>query len=756
VSDQFNTKAKSYLSDSPISNASDDLLGWDRLADQIVGAVRDNRHKRGFVIGIQGKWGSGKSSMLNLINHKLRVSDDVRVVEYSPWLTPDANHVSQFFGELGKEAKYKFKDKKLGKRISQFGKKLEHAGEISGGFGGIISVIVSVILATTLFTSQPPIMRLLTIVAAITALFAPFSRIGKGLGSLFSSDGETLSIVEMKKQLQQTLGESEHQYVILIDDIDRLAPKEICELFQLVKNNGDLENVTYVLAFDSQVVKKVLSQEYSDEYLSFADKIVQIEFTLPSPDAVVLNSYFTEKLDEVLAELPDTLESYWEPERWANFNFLYFRRLFGNFRDLKRVVNALRLNFPLVFNDGVPEVNPVDFMAIEVVRLKYPRVYDFIRANRGAFIEISDPTRVFGPDKDEHENLMKEFDTILADISSLEEQERLRSLLVELFPAFTRSSTRSFEAPASASIVRNKLRICSEEVFDRYVLYGNFQGDIPNSTIHKIISAIVSMHRDLPILLEPYHNTDILRVVLDRVTSKIVDVGDVRPYAGTLLTLLLDQSDYLIESPMKSFGSPVRFFVYLTAREILLPFEPEHRANIVQTAYEQTSGKYGPIILLALFESEHKEASEVKPLITLERLEIVRRIISNRGEKWLEESSILANNHFPAIASCLRDWIPADDFKTAFHVLLLSEENIKVFLSRYLIRSETLKIGRVAGPVEYRFNFEGMDKIIDLKSISTRVASLTTNENDRPETVRAIELFRLGVGAYLDSKPRRQ
>lgn len=68
-----------FNTDRPIQSSSGDLFGFAALADRIAGALTSQVAKKGFVFGLEGKWGSGKSSLLALTLLRLRNMDRMKV-----------------------------------------------------------------------------------------------------------------------------------------------------------------------------------------------------------------------------------------------------------------------------------------------------------------------------------------------------------------------------------------------------------------------------------------------------------------------------------------------------------------------------------------------------------------------------------------------------------------------------------------------------------------------------------------------------
>ncbi len=433
--------AEIYASDSPINDAKEDLLGWSKFADRIANALIDNKSHKGFVIGIQGKWGSGKSSLLNLVANRLEKCNNVEILRYNPWMLPDINHLSFFFSELAKVAKFKAKEEEYSDKLLRYGALLritEGAKETGKSFYDVLLALFAGGALVTAPETVPNWIGNLSIILLITTLIAKlvhpwleskFERVKNQL-----EEKQTLS--EFKKDLNSYLPSNGTLYVVLVDDIDRLPPHQICEIFQLVKNNGDLANISYVLAYDKQVVRKVLRDYYNSKaYESFTEKIVQIEFDLPYPDSVILSEYFLKELDKILKDkLPESAERYWDAERWTNHYELYLRSMIKTLRQSKRILNAIRFNIHHVVNEDDVEVNPIDFIVIEMLRIQFPKTYDFIRDNKDVFVPISRPTELFGISKEDKKKLYRALEDELATIKDERIRENLQSILVELFP----------------------------------------------------------------------------------------------------------------------------------------------------------------------------------------------------------------------------------------------------------------------------------------------------------------------------------
>lgn len=110
-----------FNADKPIEKLSDDKLGRSAFAKHLGKAIGEYSGKDGLVIGLYGKWGSGKTSIIKMIiDHinsqkpqeaKLHIGDGKGeaesqngdnnispiVIEFSPWNYSDKSDLIRLF-----------------------------------------------------------------------------------------------------------------------------------------------------------------------------------------------------------------------------------------------------------------------------------------------------------------------------------------------------------------------------------------------------------------------------------------------------------------------------------------------------------------------------------------------------------------------------------------------------------------------------------------------------------------------------------
>jgi predicted KAP-like P-loop ATPase len=185
-----------------------------------------------------------------------------------------------------------------------------------------------------------------------------------------------------------------------MDDVDRLAPDEIQQLFQLVKANADFPNLVYLLLFQREIVEGSLSAalDLSDvpglSGRDFLGKIVQVGFDVPAIERPRLERVLTSGLDEFLGD--ERVSERFAREHWAQAFLPGLRHYFANLRDVRRFLGSLSFHIGLFQTDTSFEVNPVDLIALEVLRVFEPDLYHALPGVKELLTQVSEEAKVFG------------------------------------------------------------------------------------------------------------------------------------------------------------------------------------------------------------------------------------------------------------------------------------------------------------------------------------------------------------------------
>lgn len=412
-------------SDAPQTDPADDAFGYAPFARRIADAICKAPSPQGLVMAIHGPWGSGKSTLLNYVKHNLGAfpeSDRPIVVDFNPWW-------------------FKGHDQLAGQFLAQFAAKLPHESVALRAIGDAMAEYSGAI--GTVIMAAYPIPYLDKAVAWALKLFKHHVK----------------DVPALKAEVAKALTNAEQRFVFVLDDIDRLAPDEIRELFKVVKALADFPNVIYLLAFDRDVVAASLNTSLGVDGETYLEKIVQAPFALPSVDRQKLQQKLFADLDRVLS---GTDESLFDSTHWGNIYHDGLDQFIQKPRDIVRVMNVLSVTYPAVRG----EVNPVDFIALEFLRVFLPEVYGTVRDHRDRFAGHSSESF-----RDDRTGVRAFHDGWLATVPE-PYRAGARAMLERLFPKLEGVWSNMTYPGDWEKRWRRELRVCSPTVFPIYFQFG--------------------------------------------------------------------------------------------------------------------------------------------------------------------------------------------------------------------------------------------------------------------------------------------
>ena len=235
-----NAQLDGIQSDSPIRLPEHDVYGFDPFAKAIAKSIIRADASDGLVYAINGTWGSGKSSAINLILHHLSsdtLGNQIVSTTFNPWWFSGSEALTISFFQEMRATVGKSLDEKAREAMATLGSRLSSAGPLLGGIA-------------SLFASP-----------AAGAAVAGGANLIERLTRLDSSvEGEY-------GKLRSALASQEKRFLIILDDIDRLNTDDALQVFKLVKSVGRLPNVIYLMAFDRHLAEKIVADRFPAEPL---------------------------------------------------------------------------------------------------------------------------------------------------------------------------------------------------------------------------------------------------------------------------------------------------------------------------------------------------------------------------------------------------------------------------------------------------------------------------------------------------------
>lgn len=250
-----------------------DLLGFGGVVDAVV-RVLGSGGLDPVTIGIQSGWGGGKSTLLKLVEERLKDQERLLVVKVDPWEFEDSQDVRGTLIALVLNALQERVQAEAGEKSTS------HVREIVKKLDGLRRRIAWGRVAKVLITSVAT--QGLALPALIDALTpAPPGKIEQGAEKPQSMAGFR---EDFEALMQTDLGLT--RVVVLVDDLDRCLPASAVATLEAIKLFLSVKKMAFVLAADEGLVRASINShlgnlaqgEFANRY---TEKIVQIPMSLP-------------------------------------------------------------------------------------------------------------------------------------------------------------------------------------------------------------------------------------------------------------------------------------------------------------------------------------------------------------------------------------------------------------------------------------------------------------------------------------------
>jgi len=672
------------MPDNPIVTKDKDLLHRYPLANRIAGMISHFKDHESLVIGIEGEWGSGKTSFVNLILEDLRTTDAL-LITFNPWNFSDQNElIKDFFNSLIdtlKQAGGKEGDERV-KQIKNYSAKLLRGSE-------------------------------LTIAPEFSAFGLTFKP-----GQLHKIGGEE-PLEKQKETINKLLKELGKRIVIVIDDIDRLDSYETKLIFKLVKMTANFANTLFLLAYDRGKVGKRMSEDgiIGEEYLK---KIIQVSFPLPKPDPQDLFNILTSDIETTMHGFD---KKYWDEVRWGNLYFSGFKSLFPTVRDIKRYISSLRLDLAVISQE---EVNPIDFLGTEAIRVFAPEVYLAMADEKQAFTATD--SMYFGSgngrDREERKNLCEH---IITEKSPPKLTKAIRGIVHELFPQVKGLYTNHYYTYESQLRWRKQLYVCAEDIFDKY-----FSLSVPSSTLsEKILQdllAAIGTHPAFTENLQKLQAEGKLRLALDRLFDHLDELTDQQK--EKLLIDIFDFCEYVEDRSQGMLDiQAVDEQTWRLGYQTLKRVSQENRVAFLTKILNSTKSIFSPAQLINALnhQIEKQETKEVQgeTLLMKEELSGLKQGCVDKIRAATNDSTLVTNKKFDYLLHVWKEWGSEEAVKEYVAGLIKTPAGLLALLRGFEWESLSETAGDLVARRTKKMNKKSLAFFVDIDELDKKVQALS-------------------------------
>lgn len=263
---------------APIEHKNEDILGRFSLAERIYDRLRGDNCPQ--AIGIYGGWGTGKTSLLKLLQEiHLKIREPMLQIEYvDSWQYENS-------GDLFVPILVKLMARKA-------------------AVNPAMATYLKRVSLATLYMGTDLLLRNLTglNLGDVKSYKDDIEAKEGGHVPLSTWEGLTDTVEETNRAMEELVGKINQgiktaKIVFLIDNLDRCSPENTVRLLESVKNFLSVPGCVWVFAMDSGVVASYINRKYEGTSMdgnSYLDKIIPEQYHL---------SFFPEENDSRIYDL---------------------------------------------------------------------------------------------------------------------------------------------------------------------------------------------------------------------------------------------------------------------------------------------------------------------------------------------------------------------------------------------------------------------------------------------------------------------
>lgn len=401
----------SYVNDLPVKYISEDKLNFSVYCDTIYKLIQSDSHNTPLTIGIFGSWGAGKTSLMQMIQSRIRETEETKgylQVWFDAW---KYDKEEQLWRALLLQVLVVIREVVT----KDPGVKTEDIQEIEDLAAGLYRSVEREELGDLKIDWHQLLKGSLETAIHVGVALVPGLNIVQkviedvGSKSIKDDPGLLLGAIERAKTKVyidhvQSLEQFQNKFrylvknyvhkrgklVVFIDDLDRCLPEKTIAILESLKLFLDVEDCIFILGVDPDVITRAVELKYrsfgsnvTDEHakhqmlingVRYLEKIIQVPFHLPSIEHEQVRTF---------------VETLIEKHNWPNVECtnVFAIGLGDNPRQVKRAINTFLLLWELA-QQKTAVVKPVQLAKLVVIQNIYPDLYFILKQNPRLLYEI--------------------------------------------------------------------------------------------------------------------------------------------------------------------------------------------------------------------------------------------------------------------------------------------------------------------------------------------------------------------------------
>lgn len=418
------------IPDAPINSASFDRLDRMAFVRSFAEAIRAAHGTDSVVLALAGPWGSGKSSLLNLVAGELAANTDTPplILRFNPWwFSGTGRLVSAFLQQLGAAVSRPAVKERLGAAtvgLARLGEAIANPGQAD-----------------------------------------------------ISADPASRDIEVIHDELNAIFDGSDRRILIFMDDIDRITPEEMTQLLLIVRAVADFPNTTYVLSLDYDIVVEAIEAKLGVNGRTYLEKVIQLQIDVPLPGRMTLERMVIGQLQAI-----DPTAKSLDSEAQRHFRILFeggIKHFLPTPRACTRLLNVVRFTFPTLggqvyFPDmlGICCLMSFSSQAIQAIRSYSEAFVGHCQAEGQGWIDL------------------REFHGAWLGQISQRDRAAVEAIVRSLFPKVAWALNGPMHGEEYVETWNKQRRICSGKHFETYFRLGLTAGEAAEHQWRKMVELL--------------------------------------------------------------------------------------------------------------------------------------------------------------------------------------------------------------------------------------------------------------------------
>jgi hypothetical protein len=357
--------------ENPFANCKLDRQKYSDVLTNII-----NSYPYGFVLALNNKWGTGKTTFVKMWEQDLK-NNNFQTLYFNAWENDfENNPLTALMGEL--------KTLTTKETEPEFKKTLKKASILTKNIAPIIAKAIADRYIDT------------------DAIKDAIVGVTKGLSDVFENEvneyaTKKKSISDFRLSLSEFIANTNEgkPLVFIIDELDRCRPNYAVSILEQIKHFFSVPNIVFILSIDKEQLGNAIRGVYgsdqidADEYLR---RFIDLEFSIPEPEVDIFYKYLYDyfEYDEFFL-LPERIKSY--ELKYDKSNFIETcKLLFTNSKVPLRQQEKIFAHTRLALRSFTTNmyVTPHIFVLLAFIKIRHNHFYEDLKSKQLTIREVQE------------------------------------------------------------------------------------------------------------------------------------------------------------------------------------------------------------------------------------------------------------------------------------------------------------------------------------------------------------------------------